>query len=211
MHSNLTCFKIFYSLISSIDKQALNVTGSPILIRCKHYLTCLFIISKERDCQTLYSTLLNYSRPGKVQHLQCFRPNEHLKFLEPIALSNNQKIFELASEYARMGVPNNEWSRTNLNQNYELCDTYVIKPWLKKCMLRFFFNQIIYFCSRTFYLCRARLVIRSFRPVLHFDLELGSQFYRTCTRTVPRFAAARSHCPALMRGLLRTSSSCSSY
>ncbi len=60
--------QIYYSLISSVDKQSLNITGSPILIRCKHYLTCLFIISKERDCQTLYSTLINYSRPSLFMH-----------------------------------------------------------------------------------------------------------------------------------------------
>jgi myotubularin-related protein 6/7/8 len=33
-------------------------------------------------------------------------------------------MFELESEFARMGIPNNQWSLTHLNSNYEMCDTY---------------------------------------------------------------------------------------
>ncbi len=34
-------------------------------------------------------------------------------------------MFELESEYTRMGVPNNEWAAVNINSSYEICDTYV--------------------------------------------------------------------------------------
>ena len=41
-----------------------------------------------------------------------------------MTLSENKKIFELESEFARMGVPNNEWTSTFVNLNYDICDTY---------------------------------------------------------------------------------------
>lgn len=41
-----------------------------------------------------------------------------------MTLSENKKIFDLESEFARMGVPNNEWGCTLLNLNYDICDTY---------------------------------------------------------------------------------------
>ena len=41
-----------------------------------------------------------------------------------MTLNENKKIFELESEYARLGVPNNFWSATDINANYEICDTY---------------------------------------------------------------------------------------
>ncbi len=45
-------------------------------------------------------------------------------------------MFELESEYTRMGVPNNEWAAVNINSSYEICDTYVWSH-LFVIMLRF--------------------------------------------------------------------------
>ena len=59
---------IYYSLISSVEKQPLSTAGSPILIKCKHFLSCLFIVSKDCDCQTLNLALWKHSRPGKFYH-----------------------------------------------------------------------------------------------------------------------------------------------
>lgn len=56
---------IYYSLISLVEKQPLSTAGSPILIKCKHFLSCLFIISKDSDCQTLNLALWQHSHPGK--------------------------------------------------------------------------------------------------------------------------------------------------
>ncbi len=64
----------------------------------------MFIVSKERECQTLALTLIQYSRPTKYQDLLCFKPNEHLKFLKNLTLNDNKKIFQLESEYARLGM-----------------------------------------------------------------------------------------------------------
>ena len=47
---------------------------------------------------------------------------EFLKEAKNTAISQQY----LDSEYARMGVPNNYWKLSDMNVNYEMCDTYVI-------------------------------------------------------------------------------------
>ena len=47
---------------------------------------------------------------------------EFLKEAKNTAISQQY----LDSEYARMGVPNNYWKLSDMNANYEMCDTYVI-------------------------------------------------------------------------------------
>jgi myotubularin-related protein 6/7/8 len=56
---------IYYSWINSVDKQPINTAGSPIQIKCKTFLNISFIIQKERDCQSLYATLVEKSKPGR--------------------------------------------------------------------------------------------------------------------------------------------------
>lgn len=50
--------------IASIEKQPLTTAGSPLHIKCKHFLTMTFIITKERDCHDIYLTLMRLSSPG---------------------------------------------------------------------------------------------------------------------------------------------------
>ena len=61
----------------------------------------------------------------KIENLLCFKSSDQLNILLASTNINNKKMFEIESEYTRMGVPNNEWAAVNLNSNYELCDTYV--------------------------------------------------------------------------------------
>ena len=49
---------------------------------------------------------------------------EFLKEAKNAVVVSNQTQY-LDSEYARMGVPNNYWKLTDMNANYEICDTYV--------------------------------------------------------------------------------------
>lgn len=50
--------------IASIEKLPLTTTGSPLLIRCKTFLSVTFIIPKERECHDVYQTLLKLCQPG---------------------------------------------------------------------------------------------------------------------------------------------------
>ena len=111
----------------SVEKQPLSTSGCPVLIRCKHFLTCLFVVSKERDCQTLTLTLTQYSKPSRFDQLLCFKATKQsaAEMFAYLTVTDKKKMFELESEYTRMGVPNNEWSLVDINANYKICDTYV--------------------------------------------------------------------------------------
>ena len=53
--------------IATIDKLPLSTTGSPLLIRCKTFLSVTFVIPKERDSHDVYTTLLKLCQPGKIK------------------------------------------------------------------------------------------------------------------------------------------------
>lgn len=50
--------------ISNVEKQPLTTTGSPLLIRCKTFLSVTFVIAKERECHDVYTTLTKLYQPG---------------------------------------------------------------------------------------------------------------------------------------------------
>jgi hypothetical protein len=54
----------------------------------------------------------------------CFKSSAYSSLQKLFLAENNKQIFRIESEYARMGVPNNQWEISTLNSNYELCDTY---------------------------------------------------------------------------------------
>lgn len=49
-------------------------------------------------------------------------PNENLNYLNTSQIYLHK--FDIEAEYARMGLPNKEWVASNINQTYEICDTY---------------------------------------------------------------------------------------
>lgn len=112
---------VLYTHISNIEKQPLTTTGSPLYIKCKHFFIVTFVIPKERDCHEIYLTLLKLSCPASVEDLYCFTYQESKDVLPQHAGWN---FFNVQSEFQRQGVPNDEWSFSNLNTKYELCDTY---------------------------------------------------------------------------------------
>lgn len=114
---------ILHMRISNVERLQLTTMGSPLMIRCKNFLSVTFIIPRERDCHDVYVTLQKLCQPHKYENLYCFqyqaRNNDNLK--------NKQygwDFFKLENEFKRMKVPNNEWTLTTLNQNYDICDTY---------------------------------------------------------------------------------------
>ncbi|XP_012287282.1 myotubularin-related protein 6 isoform X2 [Orussus abietinus] len=112
---------VLHTHIASVEKLPLTTTGSPLLVKCKHFLVATFVIPKERDCHEIYLTLLKLSSPARTEDLYCFsyRPK---KDTFPRHLGWN--FFDIRSEFQRLGVPNEKWSLSYLNTNYELCDTY---------------------------------------------------------------------------------------
>ncbi|XP_017784444.1 PREDICTED: myotubularin-related protein 6 isoform X2 [Nicrophorus vespilloides] len=107
--------------IANLEKLPLTTTGSPLLIRCKNFLSVTFVIPRERDCHDIYLTLQLFSQPSNVEDLYCFT---YKAIPANMSQSTGWDFYDLQSEYKRMGVPNDQWGLTNLNKDYELCDTY---------------------------------------------------------------------------------------
>ncbi|CAH1174176.1 unnamed protein product [Phaedon cochleariae] len=112
---------ILHMHIANLEKLPLTTTGSPLLIRTKTFLSVTFVVPKERDCHDIFVSLQQLSQPLRFQDLYCF---SYTPPAEEIQRSEGWGLFDLQSEYQRMGVPNDQWCLSNLNVDYELCDTY---------------------------------------------------------------------------------------
>lgn len=128
--------------IANVEKLPLSTTGSPLLIRCKTFLSVTFVIAKERDSHDVYSTLIKLCQPGNyfqlfstfltlyqppvsivnIQSLYCFQYTSSSD--SELVKSAGWDFFKLENEFRRMKVPNNEWQSTTMNKDYALCDTY---------------------------------------------------------------------------------------
>lgn len=107
--------------IASIDKQPLSTTGSPLLIRCKTFLSVTFVIPKDGECHDVYTSLLKLFQPISIDKLYCFNYSPGKEDYEK---STGWDFFKLENEFKRMRVPNDRWTLCSQNQNYDLCDTY---------------------------------------------------------------------------------------
>ncbi|XP_024082511.1 myotubularin-related protein 8 isoform X2 [Cimex lectularius] len=106
--------------IASVEKLPISTSGCPLQIRCKTFHSVTFVIPRERACHDVYSSLLKLSQLEKVEDLFCFRSSN----CENIPKTAGWNFFDLQAEFQRMRVPNEQWSLTLLNKDYELCDTY---------------------------------------------------------------------------------------
>ncbi|CBY18016.1 unnamed protein product [Oikopleura dioica] len=66
---------------------------------------------------TILTRVNGRSKAASLRELPAFKTNERVSVEE-------WDEFTLATEYAMMKVPNNEWKITDLNKNFELCSTY---------------------------------------------------------------------------------------
>ncbi|XP_039441156.1 myotubularin-related protein 8 isoform X2 [Culex pipiens pallens] len=112
---------VLYMHIAGVEKLPLSTTGSPLLIRCKTFLSITFVIPKERECHDVYTTLMKLYQPVNIKNLYCFQYTTATKDLPKSA---GWDYFKLENEFRRMRAPNDQWAPCVLNQNYELCDTY---------------------------------------------------------------------------------------
>ncbi|XP_059484789.1 myotubularin-related protein 6 isoform X1 [Neocloeon triangulifer] len=112
---------ILHMHILSADKLPLTTMGSPLQIRCKTFLSVTFVLPKERDCQEIFTTLQQLSKPVQIEELYCF---DYTASTEEVAKHVGWSFFDLQAEFQRMRVPNEAWSLTLLNKDHELCDTY---------------------------------------------------------------------------------------
>ncbi|XP_049683592.1 myotubularin-related protein 8 isoform X3 [Accipiter gentilis] len=99
----------------------LTTAGYPLLIHCKNFHVAHFVIGQERDCHEVYTSLLKLSQPAKPEELYAFSYNPKM------SKENREtgwKLIDLKVDYQRMGIPNDYWEITDVNKDYEICNTY---------------------------------------------------------------------------------------
>ncbi|XP_025894759.1 myotubularin-related protein 8 [Nothoprocta perdicaria] len=112
---------ILHHHIASVEKLPLTTAGCPLLIHCKNFHVAHFVIGHERDCHEVYTSLLKLSQPVKAEDLYAFSYNPKM------SKDNREigwKLIDLKVDYQRMGIPNDYWEITDVNKDYEVCNTY---------------------------------------------------------------------------------------
>ncbi|XP_054736354.1 myotubularin-related protein 8 isoform X1 [Anastrepha obliqua] len=112
---------ILHMHVANIEKLPLSTTGSPLLIRCKTFLSVTFVIPKDSECHDVYTSLMKLYQPVSINKLYCFN---YQPAKDDFPKSSGWDFFKLENEFRRMRVPNDIWTLCTLNMNYELCDTY---------------------------------------------------------------------------------------
>ncbi|KAL7065361.1 hypothetical protein AAHC03_05334 [Spirometra sp. Aus1] len=108
-------------LIGSVERLPLTATGAPLVIRGKDFRVACFLVSRDRDCQDVYETLLRLTQIVTINDLSCFR---YLPPSLPMERGEGWDFHPLKDDFDRMGLPNVAWKATNQNHSYQLCDTY---------------------------------------------------------------------------------------
>ncbi|XP_064381922.1 myotubularin-related protein 6-like [Halichondria panicea] len=113
---------VLHHHISSMEKLPLTTRGYPLIINTKTFQHLRLIIPRESDCVDIMDTIKVFSQPEHYSDLYAYQYKP--KDGEIVKQTSGWALFDCPSEYARMGVPNQYWRATNLNDNYELCETY---------------------------------------------------------------------------------------
>ncbi|XP_061440167.1 myotubularin-related protein 7 isoform X4 [Rhineura floridana] len=84
---------------------------------------------QERDCHDVYISLIRLARPVKYEELYCFSFNPKLNKEER---EQGWNLINLKEEYNRMGVPNKYWQISDVNRDYQVCDSYPTEVYVPK-------------------------------------------------------------------------------
>ncbi|KRZ31976.1 Myotubularin-related protein 6 [Trichinella pseudospiralis] len=108
---------ISHCQISCLQRAQPVDNGWPLIISGKIFFALTMIIPKERDCQDIYDSLLALSRPTCIEDLPafCFVPE-----MKDLMQSEGWNEINMYDDYARLGLPNDNWTISDLNKNFEV-------------------------------------------------------------------------------------------
>nr|XP_026693368.1 myotubularin-related protein 8-like isoform X2 [Ciona intestinalis] len=112
---------LVHTHIQYIDKPSIVQGGSALKLRCKTFQVLIFLISQERDCHDLYSSLLKLSKPETLEDLYAFSYNPRAENLKQ---QEGWDLFSLNNDFLQMGLPTRYWKISRINNEFGLCDTY---------------------------------------------------------------------------------------
>lgn len=130
---------ILYSHISEVEKLPLTARGSAVRIRTRTFRNVTFIITRERECSDVFDTIQKLSNPGRIEDLYAF--HYHPK-QQDLTREAGWFLYDPVAEFQRMEVPKALWTKSSLNEKYQLCETYpstlyfptsVSTPLVKEC------------------------------------------------------------------------------
>ncbi|CAB3402681.1 unnamed protein product [Caenorhabditis bovis] len=112
-------------LIASVERGNLTAAGCLLIIRCKHFQVISLLISRDKSCQELFETLMRAAKPVSVNvsELLAFENRDVIEDMR------GWKRLDWNSEMTRQGVPVTKWSESDINNDYQVCDTYPDKLW----------------------------------------------------------------------------------
>lgn len=64
--------QVSYSHVATIEKQQITIKGSPLKIICKNFRVLNFVMYNERDCQDVYVSIQNLTKPGMLVYVNAF-------------------------------------------------------------------------------------------------------------------------------------------
>ena len=183
---------VLHSMLASIDKQAISTVGTPLQIKSKNFQSITFIIPKERDAHEVCSSLYHLSAPLSYSDLYCFNYSASNEPFQNQKSSAGWIKFDLIREFKRMGVPNDHWVISDLNKNYQMCDTYpkhILVPSAAS-------NDMIK--ASAAFRSRGRL------PVLSYFYSVNGAVICRCSQPLSGFSARCEEDESLLNCILKT-------
>ena len=111
---------ILHMHISTVEKLPLTTSGSPLRIQCSNFRTATFMVTRDRDAQDVFTSLIHLSRPVAVSDLYCFQ----YRSKSDLPQHTGWTFFDLGAEFARQGLPNSSWVNCSINLEWRICPTY---------------------------------------------------------------------------------------
>ncbi|KAK0417021.1 hypothetical protein QR680_012792 [Steinernema hermaphroditum] len=184
-------------LIASVERKPLTTAGSPLTVRCKHFLTLTFLISRDKDCQDLLETLQRCGRPVNIADVFAFENRETVDGtrVDVEKEAESWSRLDWDAEFARQGV-DNKWRCTEFNLSYSCCDTYPEKLWVPTAVTT---QSLIASCR---FRSRGRL------PVLTYWHKTNGASISRCAQPLTGFSARCVEDEALMDHIAKTNPSC---
>lgn len=187
-------------LIKVVERGPLSALGSPLTVRCKHFLTLSFLISRDKECQDLFETLTRCGRPVNISEVFAFENRERNGEWKIGEKRRGWGRLDWDVEFARQGIGTADkllWKVSDFNEGYQYCDTYPEKLCVPTAASK---QMLIGSCK---FRSRCRL------PVLTYWHRANAATISRCAQPLTGFSARCMEDEQLMDLIAKTNPACS--
>uniref|UniRef100_A0A915KWG7 phosphatidylinositol-3,5-bisphosphate 3-phosphatase n=1 Tax=Romanomermis culicivorax TaxID=13658 RepID=A0A915KWG7_ROMCU len=182
---------VLHNQIDTVARGPLSAAGCLLTIKCKTFLDLHMLISRDKDCTDVYKSLIDLSMPSRIEDVYAFDyiPSNKNNKLEDGWLESDRLIL---SDYKRLGLPNEVWCESDLNQNYKFCDSYPEVLYVPKGV------------SKPVLIGSSKFRSRGRLPVLSYLYPKNSASICRCSQPLTGFRARCVEDEDLMQHILKT-------